>query len=81
MREEVLCIFREINESGQTILMVTHSIKAASKAGSSEKSSLIKTGISGTLKERNISAAATAPSMAVTVRLRISSDLERRIAA
>ena len=33
MREEVLCIFREINESGQTILMVTHSIKAASKAG------------------------------------------------
>ena len=31
--DELLDIFREINESGQTILMVTHSIKAASKAG------------------------------------------------
>lgn len=30
--DELLDIFREINESGQTILMVTHSIKAASKA-------------------------------------------------
>ncbi len=31
--DELLNIFREINQSGQTILMVTHSIKAASKAG------------------------------------------------
>lgn len=31
--EELLDIFRHINQSGQTILMVTHSIKAASKAG------------------------------------------------
>lgn len=31
--EELLDIFRQINQSGQTILMVTHSIKAASKAG------------------------------------------------
>ena len=31
--DELLDIFRGINESGQTILMVTHSIKAASKAG------------------------------------------------
>lgn len=31
--DELLDIFREINQSGQTILMVTHSIKAASKAG------------------------------------------------
>ena len=30
---ELLNIFRKINSSGQTILMVTHSIKAASKAG------------------------------------------------
>ena len=29
----LLDIFRQINKSGQTILMVTHSIKAASKAG------------------------------------------------
>ncbi len=31
--DELLDIFRQINKSGQTILMVTHSIKAASKAG------------------------------------------------
>ncbi len=31
--DELLDIFREINREGQTILMVTHSIKAASKAG------------------------------------------------
>ena len=31
--EELLDIFRQINKAGQTILMVTHSIKAASKAG------------------------------------------------
>ena len=31
--DELLNIFRKINSSGQTILMVTHSIKAASKAG------------------------------------------------
>lgn len=31
--DELLDIFRDINQSGQTILMVTHSIKAASKAG------------------------------------------------
>ena len=43
---------------------------AASSAGSSEKSSLMKLGISGTLKLMNISTVATAPSMAVTVSLR-----------
>ena len=31
--DELLDIFKQINKSGQTILMVTHSIKAASKAG------------------------------------------------
>ena len=31
--DELLDIFRQINKSGQTIMMVTHSIKAASKAG------------------------------------------------
>ena len=31
--DELLDIFRQINKSGQTTLMVTHSIKAASKAG------------------------------------------------
>ncbi len=31
--DELLGLFREINESGQTILMVTHSVKAASHAG------------------------------------------------
>ena len=31
--DELLDIFRQINKSGQTILMVTHSSKAASKAG------------------------------------------------
>ncbi len=31
--DELLDIFRQINKSGQTILMVTHSNKAASKAG------------------------------------------------
>ena len=31
--DELLDIFRQINKSGQTILMLTHSIKAASKAG------------------------------------------------
>lgn len=31
--EELLELFREINESGQTVLMVTHSVKAASCAG------------------------------------------------
>lgn len=31
--DELLDIFRQINKSGQTILMVPHSIKAASKAG------------------------------------------------
>ena len=30
---DVLKLFRKINEEGQTILMVTHSIKAASHAG------------------------------------------------
>lgn len=30
--DHILNIFREINQNGQTILMVTHSIKAASKA-------------------------------------------------
>lgn len=30
--DELLELFEEINESGQTILMVTHSVKAASKA-------------------------------------------------
>ena len=31
--DELLGIFERINQSGQTILMVTHSVKAASKAG------------------------------------------------
>ena len=31
--DELLGLFREINENGQTILMVTHSVKAASNAG------------------------------------------------
>ncbi|MCR4939194.1 MAG: ABC transporter ATP-binding protein [Treponemataceae bacterium] len=31
--DDILRIFADINKSGQTILMVTHSIKAASKAG------------------------------------------------
>ena len=31
--DELLELFREINENGQTILMVTHSVKAASNAG------------------------------------------------
>lgn len=31
--DELLQLFRRINESGQTILMVTHSVKAASHAG------------------------------------------------
>ena len=31
--DELLQLFRKINESGQTILMVTHSVKAASHAG------------------------------------------------
>lgn len=31
--DELLWLFREINENGQTILMVTHSVKAASNAG------------------------------------------------
>ena len=31
--DELLKLFNEVNESGQTILMVTHSVKAASHAG------------------------------------------------
>ena len=31
--DELLSLFSEINRSGQTILMVTHSVKAASRAG------------------------------------------------
>ena len=31
--DELLQLFREINQGGQTILMVTHSVKAASHAG------------------------------------------------
>ena len=31
--DELLSLFGEINEGGQTILMVTHSVKAASHAG------------------------------------------------
>ena len=31
--DELLGLFRKINESGQTVLMVTHSVKAASHAG------------------------------------------------
>jgi len=31
--DELLSLFAKINKSGQTILMVTHSVKAASKAG------------------------------------------------
>lgn len=31
--DELLGLFREVNRSGQTILMVTHSVKAASTAG------------------------------------------------
>ena len=31
--DELLALFRQINENGQTILMVTHSVKAASNAG------------------------------------------------
>ncbi|MFQ9952649.1 MAG: ABC transporter ATP-binding protein, partial [Clostridium sp.] len=31
--DELLQLFREINQRGQTILMVTHSVKAASHAG------------------------------------------------
>ena len=31
--DELLALFAKINEKGQTILMVTHSVKAASKAG------------------------------------------------
>ena len=31
--DELLRLFREINQSGQTILMVTHSVKAASVSG------------------------------------------------
>ena len=31
--DDILRIFADINKTGQTILMVTHSIKAASKAG------------------------------------------------
>ena len=44
--------------------------KEAMSAGSSDRSSLMKLGISGTLKLMNISTVATAPSMAVTVSLR-----------
>ena len=31
--DELLCMFEDINRKGQTILMVTHSVKAASHAG------------------------------------------------
>ena len=31
--DEMLQLFTEINKSGQTIVMVTHSVKAASQAG------------------------------------------------
>ena len=31
--DELLRLFAEINRAGQTILMVTHSVKAASRAG------------------------------------------------
>ena len=31
--DELLRLFREINKSGQTILMVTHSVRAASVSG------------------------------------------------
>ena len=31
--DELLRLFKEVNEKGQTILMVTHSVKAASHAG------------------------------------------------
>ena len=31
--DELLGLFAKINKSGQTVLMVTHSVKAASKAG------------------------------------------------
>ena len=31
--DSILALFNQINEDGQTILMVTHSVKAASKAG------------------------------------------------
>jgi hypothetical protein len=31
--DELLSLFSEINRNGQTILMVTHSVKAASHAG------------------------------------------------
>ena len=31
--DELLALFSRINEKGQTILMVTHSVKAASRAG------------------------------------------------
>ena len=31
--DELLSLFAKINEQGQTILMVTHSVKAASRAG------------------------------------------------
>ena len=31
--DELLALFAKINQKGQTILMVTHSVKAASKAG------------------------------------------------
>ena len=33
LRERVLDLFEKINDSGQTILMVTHSVRAASRAG------------------------------------------------
>lgn len=32
--DELLSLFSEINRTGQTIVMVTHSVKAASTAGS-----------------------------------------------
>ena len=31
--DELLALFAKINQKGQTILMVTHSVKAASRAG------------------------------------------------
>ena len=31
--DELLNLFSDVNKSGQTILMVTHSVKAASRAG------------------------------------------------
>ena len=43
--------------------------KAAIRAGSSEKSSLTKLGMTGRLKLRNISTVATAPKMAVIAKV------------